>query len=391
MSKNKSEPSIFEPSSRGAAVSPFLVMTVMAQAAERAAAGHDVLHLEIGQPGTSAPKGAREAAKRAIDTEVLGYTVTLGIAPLRERLARHYQDWYGVTLASQRIGVVTGSSAAFLLSFLAAFEPGDRVLLTDPSYPCYRNILSALGIEVVRVPAGPDTRYQIDAGMLDEVPDLAGVVAASPSNPTGSLLPAPALKALAEGCHARGIRLISDEIYHGLVYDQRAATAAAYSDSAIVINSFSKYFSMTGWRIGWMVIPQDLLGVIDRLAANFFISPPGVSQTAALAALDCIEELEANKAVYAGNRELLLTRLPEIGISNLAPADGAFYIYADIGDLTNDSADFCRRLLDDTGVAITTGLDFDPDRGNRTVRFSYCGARDDIAEALERMGGWLKR
>ena len=382
---------VFQPSGRGAAVSPFRVMDVMIQAAEREAAGECVLHLEVGQPGTSAPAGAREAAKHAIDTEVLGYTLALGIQPLRERLAQHYREWYGLNIAPERFAVTTGSSGAFLLSFLAAFEPGDRVLLTDPSYPCYRNILSALGIEVIRIPAGPDTRYQIDAGMLDDVPNIAGVVAASPSNPTGSLLPDASLKALAEACDARGIRLISDEIYHGLVFEGTAGCAAAYSDSAIVINSFSKYFSMTGWRIGWMIMPEDLIGAIERLAANFFISAPGVSQAAALAAMDCGEELEANKAVYAANRELLLRRLPEIGISKIAPADGAFYVYADVGDLTNDSIAFSKRLLDETGVAVTSGLDFDPDRGNRTIRLSYCASQEDIDEALTRIGGWLKR
>ncbi len=381
----------FQPSGRGAAISPFRVMDVMIQAAEREASGDDVLHLEVGQPGTSAPKGAREAAKHAIDTEVLGYTLALGIQPLRERLSQHYRDWYGLNIAPEQFAVTTGSSGSFLLSFLAAFEPGDRVMLTDPSYPCYRNILTSLGIEVVRVPAGPDTRYQIDAGMLDDIPNLAGVVAASPSNPTGSLLPDASLKALAEACNARGIRLISDEIYHGLIYDGTAACAAAYSDSVIVINSFSKYFSMTGWRIGWMIMPEDLAGSIERLAANFFISAPGVSQVAALAAMDCTEELEANKTVYAANRELLLKRLPEIGITKIAPADGAFYVYADVGDLTNDSVAFCKRMLNETGVAITSGLDFDPDRGNRTVRMSYCGALTDIEEATHRMERWLKR
>jgi aspartate/methionine/tyrosine aminotransferase len=366
-------------------------MDVMNQAAAREAEGGEVLHLEVGQPGTAAPKGAREAAKHAIDTEVLGYTLALGVQPLRERLSQHYRDWYGLSIPPERFAVTTGSSGSFLLSFLSSFQPGDRVMLTDPSYPCYRNILSVLGVEVVRVPAGPDTRYQIDAGMLDDVPNLAGVVAASPSNPTGSLLPDRKLKALAEACNARGIRLISDEIYHGLIYDGTAGCAAAYSDSAVVINSFSKYFSMTGWRIGWMIMPEDLITAIERLAANFFISPPGVSQVAALAAMDCAEELEANKAIYAANRQFLLKRLPEIGISNIAPADGAFYVYADVGDRTNDSIEFCRRLLDDTGVAITSGLDFDPDRGNRTVRLSYCAKRDDIAEAMNRMEAWLRR
>ena len=379
----------FGPSNRGASVSPFLVMNVMQQAAERVAAGGEVLHLEVGQPGTAAPAGARQAAKSAIDTEVLGYTVALGIPALRQRLVRHYREWYGVDLPMERIGITTGSSAGFLLSFLAAFDPGDRVLLTDPSYPCYRNILSALGVEAVRVPAGADTRYQIDAAMLDDIPNLAGVVAASPSNPTGSLLPEPSLKALAEACHSRGIRLISDEIYHGLVFEGTAACAAKYSDSAIIINSYSKYFSMTGWRIGWLVMPEDLVGAMERLAQNFFISPPGVSQIAALAAMDCGNELEANRAAYAANRQTMLRRLPEIGIGNLAPADGAFYIYADVGDLTNDSAEFCRRLLSDTGVAITPGLDFDPDRGNRTIRLSYCAGSSDLAEALDRMSQWL--
>lgn len=381
----------FHPSARGAAVSPFIVMDVMNQAAEREAGGGEVLHLEVGQPSVSAPTGAREAAKHGIDTDKLGYTLALGIQPLRERLSRHYQEWYGLNIPPERFAVTTGSSGSFLLSFLSAFQPGDRVMLTDPSYPCYRNILAALGVEVVRVPAGPDTRYQIDAGMLDDVPNLAGVVAASPSNPTGSLLPDRDLKALAEACDARGIRLISDEIYHGLIYEGSAGCAAAYSRSAIVINSFSKYFSMTGWRIGWMIMPEDLITAIDRLAANFFISPPGVSQIAALAALDCTEELDANKAVYAANRELILKRLPEIGIGNIAPPDGAFYVYADVGDRTNDSINFCRQLLNDTGVAITSGLDFDPDRGNRTVRLSYCADRDDIAEAMDRMEEWLQR
>jgi aspartate/methionine/tyrosine aminotransferase len=380
----------FAPSSRSSAVAPFIVMNVMQQAADREAAGADVIHLEVGQPGTAAPRGAAAAARRAIDTDVLGYTLTLGIPGLRERICRHYQEWYGLGLPPGRIGVTTGSSAAFLLSFMASFDPGDRVLLTDPSYPCYRNILHALGIEVVRIPAGPDTRYQVDAAMLDDVQDLAGVVCASPSNPTGSLLSAPALKSLAEACDRRGIRLVSDEIYHGLVYDGVAASAAGYSDSAVVINSFSKYFSMTGWRVGWMVMPEDLVPAIERLAANFFISPPGVSQVAALAALDCADELEANKAVYAANRALLLDRLPKMGIDKLAPADGAFYIYADIGDRIEDSEAFAAQLLNEAGVAITPGIDFDPDRGHRTIRFSYCVSQQNVQMGLDRMEAWLQ-
>jgi len=372
-------------------IAAFMVMDVMTQAAACEARGDHVLHLEVGQPGTPAPRLAREAAKQAIDSEVLGYTLAWGNAPLRMRLARHYQDWYKLNVPVGRIAVTTGSSAAFLLAFLSSFSAGDRVLLTDPSYPCYRNILQALGCEVVRLPTGPETRYQMTAAMIDEVPNLSGVVIASPSNPAGTVIPPEELKAIAETCHGRGIRLISDEIYHGLVFEGRADTAARYSESAIVINSFSKYFSMTGWRIGWMIVPEDLIATIERLATNFFISPPGVSQVAALAALDATEELEANKAVYAENRQLMLDTLPGLGLGKIAPADGAFYIYTDISHLTDDSLAFSSRLLEEAGIASASGLDFDPDRGNHTLRFSYCIARPDIEQALDRLSGWLAK
>ena len=372
-------------------IAAFMVMDVMTQAAACEARGDHVLHLEVGQPGTPAPRLAREAAKQAIDTDVLGYTLVFGIPALRERLARHYQDWYGLNLPVERIAVTTGSSAGFLLAFLASFSPGDRVLLTDPSYPCYRNILAALGCEVVRLPTGPETRYQMTADMLDSVPNLAGVVIASPSNPGGTVIAPDQLKAIAEACHARGIRLISDEIYHGLVFEGRADTAARYSPSAIIINSFSKYFSMTGWRIGWMIVPEDLKSAVERLAQNFFISSPGVSQVAALAALDAEEELEANKAVYAINRQIMLEGLPKMGLDKIAPPDGAFYIYADVSHLTNDSLAFCSRLLDETGVAVASGLDFDPDRGNHMIRFSYCITQPDVEQALERLSDWLAK
>ncbi|MCA8927174.1 MAG: aminotransferase class I/II-fold pyridoxal phosphate-dependent enzyme [Alphaproteobacteria bacterium] len=372
-------------------IAAFMVMDVMIEAAACEARGDHVLHLEVGQPGTPAPRMAREAAKQAIDTEVLGYTLSFGIPALRERLAGHYQDWYGLNMPVERIAVTTGSSAGFVLAFLASFSPGDRVLLTDPSYPCYRNILAALGCEVVRVPTGPATRYQMTVDMLDQMPDVAGVVIASPSNPAGTVIPPGELKAIAEACHARGIRLISDEIYHGLVFEGRADTAARYSPSAIVINSFSKYFSMTGWRIGWMIVPEDLLDSVARLATNLYISPPGVSQVAALAALDAGEELEANKAVYATNRQLMLDGLPQMGLDRIAPADGAFYVYADISHLTDDSLAFSSRLLEEAGIASASGLDFDPDRGNRTIRFSYCIAQPDIEQALERLSDWLAK
>lgn len=380
----------FSPAAR-ANIDPFMVMHVMTQAAACEARGDNVFHFEVGQPGTPAPKLAREAAKHAIDTEVLGYTLPFGIQPLRERLARHYQDWYGLNIPVERMAVTAGSSGAFLLSFLAAFSPGDRVLLTDPSYPCYRNILSALGCEVVRVPTGPETNYMPTPAMLDQVPNLAGVIVASPSNPTGTVLRQSELKAIADTCHAKGIRLISDEIYHGLVFEGKADTAARYSSSAIVINSFSKYFSMTGWRIGWMVVPEDLVTTVERLAQNFFISPHGVSQVAALAALDATEELEANREVYARNRKAMLERLPQMGLSKLAPADGAFYIYADAGHLTNDTEAFSAKSLDECGVAFASGLDFDPDRGNRMVRFSYCITAEEVDEGLDRLGEWLAK
>ena len=380
----------FSPAKRSD-ISQFRVMNVMAQAAECEARGDHVLHLEVGQPATGAPRLAREAAKAAIDSEVLGYTLVFGIPELRERLAQHYQVWYGMAPPVERIAVTTGSSGGFLLAFLASFSVGDRVLLTDPSYPCYRNILSALGCEVVRLPAGPETRYQMTAAMIDAVPNLAGVVIASPSNPAGTVIPPDELKAIAETCHARGIRLISDEIYHGLVFDGRADTVARYSPSAVVINSFSKYFSMTGWRIGWMVLPEDLIPAVQRLAQNFFISPPGVSQVTALAALDAAEECEENREVYATNRRLMLDALPQMGFNKLAPADGAFYVYGDISHWTDDSTAFSSRLLDEAGVAISAGLDFDPDRGHQTVRFSYCISQPEIEQALERMSDWLAR
>jgi len=379
-------------SRRGADISPFIVMEVVRAANERVAAGGEVLHMEVGQPSTPAPAGVIAAAKAALDTDLIGYTDSLGIAPLRARIARWYGERYGVDVPAGRVAVTTGSTGAFLLSFLAAFEPGDRVVLTDPSYPCYRNILAALGVEVVRIPTGPETRFQPTPELLDRVPgEVAGLIVASPSNPAGTMLPPDELAALIAYCEARGIRFVSDEIYHGLTFGIAPATALAASERAIAINSFSKYFSMTGWRIGWAVLPEDMVPAVERLAQNLFISAPALSQLAALAAFDCTAELDANVARYARNRALLLEALPKAGITDFAPADGAFYLYADIGHLTNDSVAFCRRLLAETGVATTPGLDFDPDRGHRFIRFSYAGATEDMAEAAQRIRGWLGR
>ena len=278
-----------------------------------------------------------------------------------------------------------------MLAFLAAFDAGARVALTDPSYPCYRNVLAALGIETEQVPTGPDTRFQPTSELLESIEGpLDGLVVASPSNPTGSMLSPDALARLAAWCHDRGVRLVSDEIYHGIAYGMKEATAVG-SPSAVVVNSFSKYFSMTGWRVGWLVLPEDLLVAVERLGQNLFLNTPTVSQYAALAAFECREELEANVRRYARNREVLLSALPAMGIGDFAAPDGAFYVYADIGHLTNDSMAFCRRLLDETGVAITPGVDFDPERGSRTVRLSYCAATEEVEAAMDRLASFLRR
>ena len=376
---------------RRGGVDPFIVMEVMRAANERVAAGGGVLHMEVGQPSSGAPQGAIAALKSALDSGPLGYTEAMGTPALRRRIARHYADVYGVSVPWERVAATTGSSAAFLLSFLAAFDPGDRVVLTDPSYPCYRNILGALGIEVVHVPVGPDTRFQPTPAVLDGVGgEIAGLVVASPSNPTGSMIRPAELAELTRYCDGRGIRLISDEIYHGITYGTEAATALATTGDAIVINSFSKYFSMTGWRIGWMVLPDSMVEAVERLSQNLFISPPSLAQVGALAAFDCSAELDANVARYARNRDILLEALPKAGIGSFAPPDGAFYLYADIGHLTNDSRAFCARMLAETGVAATPGIDFDGGRGARFMRFSFAGATEDMAEAARRIGDWLR-
>ena len=372
-------------------IPPFVVMEVMRAANERQARGEDVLHLEVGQPETGAPGLVIAAAKAALSSDKLGYTEALGLPALRRRIADHYKDRYGADVDPSRVVVTTGSSAAFLLSFLAAFEPGDRVALANPSYPGYRNILLALGVTPVTLPAGPDSRFQPSVELLRRAgAPLDGLIVASPSNPAGTMLGASELGALSGYCTDNGIRLISDEIYHGITYGREAATALLAGDDAVVINSFSKYFSMTGWRLGWMVVPADLARAIECLAQNLFISPPTLSQHAAIAVFDCRDELDANVARYAKNRELLLDRLPKAGFDRLAPADGAFYIYADVGEITDDSEEFCRRMLTETGVATTPGIDFDEERGNRFIRFSYAGATRDIEEAAEKLRAWRR-
>src|SRR5579885_2379064 len=377
---------------RRAAVPPFIAMEVLRAANERAAAGEKVLHLEIGQPDTGAPAAVLEAAARALKTHRLGYTEAMGIPPLRAAIAAHYRERYRIGIDPARVAVTTGSSGAFMLAFLAAFEAGDRVALAAPGYPAYRNILLALELEPVDLPAGPDTHFQPTPELLERAGGrIGGLIVASPSNPTGSMLDRAALAALVEYCRARGIRLISDEIYHGIVYAGEAASAAALDETAVVVNSFSKYFSMTGWRLGWMIVPPDLARAVECLAQNLFISPPTLPQLAAEAVFGCREELDAHVARYRRNRDLLLAELPKAGLAHFAPPDGAFYLYTDIGHLTNDSEDLCRRLLAEAGVAATPGVDFDRSRGHRYLRLSYAGSTAAMAEAAERLIAWRRR
>jgi aspartate/methionine/tyrosine aminotransferase len=378
------------PSQRGL-VPPFIAMDVLRAANERAAAGADVIHLEVGQPGNSAPASVLEAARRGLASEPIGYTDALGIVPLREAIAAHYQAQYGLAVDSCEVVVTTGSSAAFLLAFLAAFEPGDRVALAIPGYPAYRNILTALGIEPVLIAVGENAHYQPDPELLADLAALDGLIVASPANPTGTMIGAADLERLANYCRDRGIRLVSDEIYHGITYDTPAATARAFGREAIVVNSFSKYYCMTGWRLGWMLVPPDLARSVECLAQNFYISPPALSQLAALPVFGCRSELDGHVARYRFNRDLLIGALNTAGLTRFAPAEGAFYLYVDISSLSRDSEDFCRRLLTETGVAVTPGLDFDPIDGAGWVRLSFAGSTEDVAEAGRRLEEWLPR
>ncbi|MSO71210.1 MAG: aminotransferase class I/II-fold pyridoxal phosphate-dependent enzyme [Alphaproteobacteria bacterium] len=375
------------PATRGG-ISPFIVMEVMRAANARAAAGGGVAHLEVGQPGTPAPAGVLAAARAALDRDRLGYTEALGLPRLRERIARHYGEQHGLKVAPDRIVVTTGSSGAFLLAFLAAFDAGDAVAMAAPGYPAYRNILTALGNRPVALRTGVHERFQPTPELLASAGPLAGLIVASPSNPTGTMLGRAELAALAEACDRQGAWLVSDEIYHGITYGRAAVSALAVTDQAIVVNSFSKYYSMTGWRIGWLVLPPELVQPVERLAQNLFISPPTLAQIAAEAAFDCRAELDANVAAYARNRALLLDALPRAGFDRLAPSDGAFYLYADIGALTNDSAEFCRRMLAEAGVAATPGIDFDPQEGHRWLRFSFAGSEAEVRDAIARLAAW---
>lgn len=375
-------------------VPPFHVMDLLAAAAERARTHGDLLNLVAGQPSTPAPRPVREAAKRAIDAHVLGYTVALGIPELREQIAGHHGRVHGIEVDPSDVIVTTGSSGGFLLAFLAAFEAGDRVAIARPGYPCYRNVLTALGCEVVELPTGPETRFQPTVQMLEELDrPVQGLIVASPANPTGTMLAPEELAALAAWCESHGVQLVSDEIYHGIAYEGAPRQASAWQTSreAVVFHSFSKYFSMTGWRLGWMLVPERLRRAVDVLTGNFTICPPVLSQHAAVAAFtpEAYDEVDRHVERYAENRALLLDGLPRLGLDRLAPADGAFYVYADVSHLTDDSMGLCHRLLRETGVATAPGIDFDTVDGGAFLRLSFAGAPTEITEALTRLESWL--
>ena len=375
----------------GRAVPSFRVMDVITEAnareQRRQPGDARVLRMEVGQPGTGLPDGARQAVEAALRSgDTLGYTEALGRLPLRAAIAAHIHDWYGVSVPVSRIAVTFGASGAFPLAFLAAFDTGDTIALAAPYYPPYVNIATALGLKPLILPCGIETGFQPTVAMLEALerkPD--GLIIASPANPTGSMLAPEDLAALARYCHTNGIRLISDEIYHGLTYGKPIASASEFSESAIVINSFSKYFSMTGWRVGWMVCPEDLVRTVERLAANFFVSPSYISQIAAQAALGCHAELQASRTRYAAARQIMLTGLESAGFTKISPPDGAFYLYADCTSFAADSAAFCARLLDEANIAATPGYDFDATRGKNFFRMSYCAALPDIEEAIFRL------
>ena len=373
-------------------VPPFHVMDLLAAAQRRQMTHGDLVNFVAGQPSTGAPKAVREEAKRLLDEEVLGYTVATGVPGLREAVAAHHRRTSGIDVSLDDVVITTGSSGGFLLAFLAAFEPGDRVVMARPGYACYRNVLTALGCEVVEIDCGPDTRFQPTVEQLAAVEGMVhGVVLASPANPTGTMVPPDELAAIARWCEENLVRLVSDEIYHGITYGGPTSSAWQTSRTGVVFGSFSKYFSMTGWRLGWMLVPEDLRRPVDVLTGNFTICPPVLSQYAAIAAFtpESYAELDGHVARYATNRELLLEGLPRLGLDQLAPADGAFYVYADIGHLTDDSYAWCLRLLDETGVATAPGIDFDTRRGNEFVRLSFAGSGEEITEGLDRLGGWL--
>ena len=374
--------------SRRGDVDPFIVMDVMEAARAAEGAGRHVIHMEVGQPGQGAPAGAVARLSAEMADDPLGYTVGLGLPQLRARIAQHYSDWYGVDLDADRVVITAGASGAFLLAFSALFDTGERVGLGAPCYPSYRQILKALDLQSVDMPTTLAARMQPIAADV-AAHDLAGLIVASPANPTGTMLDIDAMRELAEACAAKGAAFISDEIYHGLAYEDRAVSALEVTDEVYVINSFSKYFSMTGWRVGWMVVPQDHVRRIERLAQNMFICPSHASQRLALHAMNEAGELDARVDVYRANRALMIEALPAMGLGKFAPPDGAFYVYVDVSDYTDDSLNFCSQVLEKANVAITPGLDFDPGEGGKWVRLSYARSNEDIREGLARLARFM--
>ncbi len=380
-------------SERATRVAPFLAMDVMAAAAARARAGHSVIHMEVGQPSAPAPRTVIAAAQAALADGRIPYTEALGLPVLRERIARHYAETYGVEVTPERVVVTTGSSAGFVLAFSSLFDAGARIAVPQPGYPAYRNILAALDLVPEPMALRAADRFAPTGALLQAVQaraPLSGILVMSPANPSGTVIAPERLAELCREARALRLRFISDEIYHGLSYGAPTATALQFDEDAVVINSFSKFYCMTGWRIGWMVVPPWLVRPIERLAQNLYISAPYLSQIAALAAFDALDEIAAIRDGYARNRALLLDALPGLGLSEIHPVDGAFYLYADVGRLTNDASDFCRKMLDEAGVAATPGLDFDPEQGHHHIRLSFAGAQADCAEAVRRLRTWLR-
>ncbi|GAB5467213.1 MAG: aminotransferase class I/II-fold pyridoxal phosphate-dependent enzyme [Rhodospirillales bacterium] len=376
---------------RRAAVEAFRAMDVLASANALEAQGRDILHLEVGQPAAAPPPAVLEAAQACLKRGRIGYTDALGTPALRQAIARHYQEVYGLSVDPGRIAVTAGSSGGFLLALLAAFDAGERIALAAPGYPAYKNLALALGLEPVFLPTTAATRFQPTAAQIEAYPEhLDGLIVASPSNPTGTMLEPQALADLAEACRARGIRLISDEIYHGITFGQAVASLAEAPD-VIVANSFSKYYCMAGWRLGWLVLPEDLVRPVERLAQSLFISASELSQAAGLAAMDARAALDRVVAGYAENRSLLIQGLPKLGLTGFLPSDGAFYLYLDVSHLTNDSSQLCDSLLQENGVALTPGLDFDPFEGKRSLRLSFAGSQATMQAALDRLGDWLRK
>ena len=380
--------------SRRAAVAPFIAMDVLRQARRLERAGRQIIHMELGEPGAPAPLLVREAAAEALRDGSLGYGEAMGDAVLRERIARHYAEHYGVEVASDRVMVTTGSSGAFLLAFLAGFDAGARVGVVQPGYPAYANILEALGLSLAPIEVGPETRFAPTVELIEAAhrrERLDGLLLMSPANPTGAMIAPAELEKICAFCEDAGVVLVSDEIYHRLEYEGRAETALRFTRGAIVVNSFSKYYAMTGWRLGWAIAPESLARPMERLQQSLAICAPTLLQRAALAAFDAREDLESIKQGYARSRSLLIGQLPRIGLPRFAPPDGAFYIYADVSHLTTDSTRFCSDMLEEIGVAVTPGVDFDRARGSSTLRISYAGSPEDVALGVERLGAWLSR